>query len=258
MRLKITLCPVDKDQIILPIQYNEILQGFIYNSLERGLAERIHNFGFEDPKTKRKFKLFTFSRLLSLQKPLIKNGNIVFSGSFTFFVASPVKEFIQSLAQSILTREVLTLGKERVLLQSVEVMSPPRYQEKIYVRTLSPITVYSTFRKPDGKKITYYYSPFEEDFRKQIIENLNKKLRSLGREANFDGSIRPYRVSSRNQRIILYRNTVIKAWDGVFELCLPRELFEIAFTCGLGSKNSQGFGCIDVWEKRNNSKKEEV
>ncbi|MGC8993722.1 MAG: CRISPR-associated endoribonuclease Cas6, partial [Candidatus Aenigmatarchaeota archaeon] len=30
----------------------------------------------------------------------------------------------------------------------------------------------------------------------------------------------------------------------------PEELFPIAFSCGLGAKNSQGFGCIGIWRGR--------
>ncbi|MEZ0344475.1 MAG: CRISPR-associated endoribonuclease Cas6 [Caldimicrobium sp.] len=248
MRLKIKLSPLNKDGIILPIQYNEILQGLIYRSLEKGLSAKIHDFGFEDPKTKRKFKLFTFSRLLSSQRPRFNNGKIHFSGDLALVVASPVKEFIQSLAQSILMSEFITFGEEKALLQAVEVLALPNYQEKVFVKTLSPITVYSTLKTPQGKKKTYFYSPFEREFEDLIIDNLNKKLRALGNKGEFKGAVKPFRVGTRNQRVILYKNTVIKAWDGIFELSLPKELFEIAFTCGLGAKNSQGFGCIELWE----------
>jgi len=86
-----------------------------------------------------------------------------------------------------------------------------------------------------------------------IVENLNKKYRTLkGEDATFLGSVKPFKVSSHNQRIIIYEGTVIKCWDGAYELSLPPELFSLAFEAGLGAKNSQGFGCVEVWEGKGN------
>ncbi len=45
------------------------------------------------------------------------------------------------------------------------------------VKTLSPITVYSTLETPDGRKKTYYYNPFKADFKELIIKNLQRKAR---------------------------------------------------------------------------------
>jgi CRISPR-associated endoribonuclease Cas6 len=131
---------------------------------------------------------------------------------------------------------------------SVEVEPVPAYREKVIVKALSPITVYSTLMTPDGRKKTYYYNPFERDFQDLIIKNLQRKVRTwLGVESG-NGSIKPHRVSARNERIVIYKSTVIKGWDGLYELHLPPEQFQMAFDAGLGSKNSQGFGCVEVWE----------
>jgi len=155
------------------------------------------------------------------------------------------------MANHLIREQTIKLGKETFLIDSISIEAPPPYKEKVLVRALSPITVYSTLSTPNGKRKTYYYSPFEEEFETLVIENLNKKYRALtGKEASFSGSVKPFKVSSRNQRIVIYKGTVIKGWDGVYELSLPPELFSLAFEAGLGSKNSQGFGCIEVWEGR--------
>ena len=36
----------------------------------------------------------------------------------------------------------------------------------------------------------------------------------------------------------------IKGWEGRFKLKGPKELLQVALDCGLGAKNSLGFGCI--------------
>jgi len=253
LRLKITF-KADKDSpVIFPINYNELIQGFIYRYLDEYLATQLHEEGLKDPESRRKFKFFTFSRLIPLEKPRIEKSQIFFSSPIILVIGSPLREFIQSMANYLIKAETIKLGNETFLIESIAVESPPPYREKVLVRALSPITVYSTLTAPNGKKKTYYYSPFEEEFETLIIENLNKKYRALtGEEASFSGSVKPFKVSSRNQRIVIYKGTVIKGWDGVYELSLPPQLFPLAFEAGLGAKNSQGFGCIEVWQGERN------
>ncbi|GAB5047020.1 CRISPR-associated endoribonuclease Cas6 [Thermodesulfovibrio sp. TK110] len=247
MRLKIKFHHAEKPFITLPCHYNEAVQGFIYHHLEAHIAKKIHDRGFKDPETERRFKFFTFSRLIPDDGAQIKDGKIKLHGPLNLVISSPINDFIQSFAMNLMKAGEFVFAEEKMILTSVQVEAIPEYREKIYVKTLSPITVYSTLKTSDGRKKTYYYSPFEREFEKLVIDNLNKKLRALtGKEAQ-EGSIKPFRVNSRNQRIVIYKNTVIKGWDGVFEMTLPPELFTIAFDTGVGAKNSQGFGCIEVW-----------
>ena len=51
------------DNITLPVHYNHLIQAMIYQSLDDALAHWLHEEGFQCGK--RRFKLFTFSRLLS-------------------------------------------------------------------------------------------------------------------------------------------------------------------------------------------------
>lgn len=250
MRLKITFRSEKGHPAVLPANYNELIQGLIYHYLDEYLAAQLHEEGLTDPETRRKFKFFTFSRLIPLEKPRVEKSQIFFSGPIILIIASPLNEFIQSMATQLIKAENLRLGDETFLVESVSVEAPPPYKEKVLIRVLSPITVYSTLSTFDGKKKTYYYSAFEEEFENLILENLNKKYRALtGEKVSFSGSFRPFKVTSRNQRILLYKGTVIKGWDGLYELSLPPPLFSLAFEAGLGSKNSQGFGCIEVWKR---------
>ncbi|HEX30478.1 TPA: CRISPR-associated endoribonuclease Cas6, partial [Candidatus Poribacteria bacterium] len=47
---------------------------------------------------------------------------------------------------------------------------------------------------------------------------------------------------------VMYRDTVIKGWTGVYELDLPEPFFHLAYDAGLGAKNSQGFGMVEIIE----------
>jgi len=43
-----------------------------------------------------------------------------------------------------------------------------------------------------------------------------------------------------------YKNTVIKAYSGLITVSGPIEFLQMMVDSGVGSKNSQGFGCIDI------------
>jgi CRISPR-associated endoribonuclease Cas6 len=53
-------------------------------------------------------------------------------------------------------------------------------------------------------------------------------------------------VGKQDLRVLEYRGTVIKGWTGLYELDLPEPFFLLAYDSGLGSKNSQGFGMVEV------------
>jgi len=121
----------------------------------------------------------------------------------------------------------------------------------VLVRALSPITTYSTLFDAAGKKKTYYYNPWEREFSQKILENLQRKARAYygeGKELpSLDGAyIRPVKVSKKNEAIINFKGLWIKGWTGLYELNLPEPYFTLAYNAGLGSKNSQGFGMVEV------------
>lgn len=255
MRIRIQLVP-EKLPFVLPCNYNKIVQAFIYNHLDRSFAEKIHNNGYKDPEANRKLKLFTFSRLIPDRSPKIskEKGSIAFYGNIYLIVASPVSEFIQSFAENLLKTHQGYLGANAVNVSSVEVDAIPPYRESVLVRTLSPITVYRTNNTGGGRKRTHYYAPFESEWEELLMENLRRKVRICYGRDETDGSIRPVNVSLGNPRIVIYDGTVIKGWDGIFELKLPEKMFFTAFEAGLGVKNSQGFGCIEIFNPSSESR----
>lgn len=246
MRLKINFQNMTSNLTVLPSHYNYHIQGFIYHHLSDWMAKLFHDKGITDPITDRRYKMFTFSRLIPEGKFTVENKRLLIHGRINLTISSPFHDFIESIATKLINTQKFNIADQTFLVNSLSVEGIPQYKEQILVRTLSPITVYETHLDTNGKKITKYLSPFDKEFEKQIIDNLSKKLRALtGQEIN-NGSIKPVSVNEKNQKIIIYKGTVIKGWDGVFELRLPEPLFNLAFDTGLGSKNSQGFGCIEA------------
>lgn len=247
MRIRLTLGSA-KGRFALPRQYNEQIQGFIYRHLEERLATQVHDEGLMDPQGNRRLRFFTFSRLQGRWH--VAGNEMVFLGPVQFVIASPMNDFLESLVTHLMRQRNLQLGRQRIGLDAIEVELPVAPRRPMLVQALSPITVYSTFETAEGRRKTYYYSPWEPEFERLLLQNLQRKARIwYGREVPLEGYIRPFKVSPRDRHVVKYKGTVIKGWTGVYELDLPPELWEMAYHAGLGAKNSQGFGCIGVWER---------
>lgn len=249
MRLRIGLAAENRLSIELPIQYNYLLQGLIYANLEPALASWLHQRG--NAYGSRSFKLFTFSRLFG--KRSIGEGRIRFNGPFHFYLSAVDAEILGSLAEHLLKRPVVRLGKAECRVQEVGVEPEPEIDPTIPIRvqTLSPITAYSTLNTPDGRKKTYYYAPTEKEWSDALIANIGRKAKACGWASDTDsdlaeGWVHPYKVRSGDQRILNFKGTIIKGWTGLYEVKLPEPYFRLAYDAGFGAKNAQGFGMVAI------------
>lgn len=253
MRIEVTLnC---NSPITLPIHYNRIVQGFLYNSISDELAKKLHNEGFAYEK--RQFKLFTFSRIIGRYKLQKHDHTIEFSPPFKLFISSPIDRFVQELGNEFLRPESLHLSKNTVSVEQVNIQPMPDFSEEMKIQMLSPVTIYSTLQKADGSSKTYYYSPFESEFSELLEANLKKKASVIldGDEVSgYSFSIEPARVRNSDQKILTYKGFVIKCWMGKYKITGSPQLHKIAYDAGLGGKNSQGFGCFAVSEVLKTSK----
>ncbi len=231
-------------EIILPIQYNYHIQGFIYSHISPELGKFLHDHGFLFEK--RKFKMFTFSRLEGKYK--IMKDVIKFFPPFYLTISSPVDRFISEIGNKLLSNNNLELLNNRVYVSSIKVHPEPKIKDEIRIVTLSPIVVYSTLIKKDGKKKTYYYSPYEEEFVDLIDNNMRKKYEALYRKKIRARKTKIEVIGKPKEKVVKYRDTIIKGWMGKFILNGNRNLFKFAYDTGLGSKNSQGFGMFEVIE----------
>ena len=248
MRLTLTFEPLSGD-LSLPVHYNHLVQRMIYKSLDKAIASRFHEEGYAYGK--RRLKLFTFSRIFSDERVLdTRKKQIIFGKPARLKIGSVAIELLESLARHLVCQGELKLGDVQCRFISIEVEMPVAASGPLILRTLSPIVTYSTLTNAEGKKKTYYYNPWEREFQAKILDNLRRKWSALNREGSppsmGDAYIRPLRVTKRNEVIVKFKETVIKGWTGVYEVSLPEPYFSLAYDAGLGSKNSQGFGMMEV------------
>ena len=189
--------------------------------------------------------MFTFSRLEGHCRLDKDNKRFIYEGDITLHVSSPIEKFVEDLANTILTKGFIVLGRQTFKVAELAFPAKPAVKnKKLKIRMLSPITVYSTLMTYDGKKKTYYFSPYEKEFSALVNSNLKKKHFLLsGKNIKSDIAVKPLMVK---EVVVLYKGTVVKGWMGHFSLTGPRALIETAYEAGLGAKNSQGFGMFEV------------
>lgn len=238
IKLKITF-----DRLVLPINYNNIIQGFIYNNIsDEKFRNFLHNKGFKYEK--RSFKLFTFGRIEGNYRINKKESSISFESPVYLTISSVVDEFVNDFGNTILNEQELYLGKNRISIESMEAENKQINKNVIRVNMLSPAVTYSTVNL-HGHKRTIYHSPGDELFKKLTYENLKKKYSIVyGEEIEDDSfNIIPKKVRSV---ITKYKGFIIKGWLGELEIQGNKKLLKLAYDVGLASKNSQGFGCFEI------------
>lgn len=229
--------------IVLPIHYNHIVQGFIYNNIDEELASFLHNKGYISRG--RTFKLFTFSNILKRGRKIKEKFN--FGKEISILVSSPLDDFCKSIANSMLQNDNLVLGKNNLKVEQIELFNEKIEKEEISIETLSPIVIYSTLFKADGKKFTHYYRTRENEFEKLIGENLIKKYNAFyGADIKLKKNIEIVSKGAVRQNLIYYKNFIVKGESGKFIIKGDNRLLQMGLAAGFGGKNSQGFGCVKL------------
>lgn len=248
MRIRITFS--SENPVVLPVHYNHIIQGMIYSNLTQEFAGFLHERGF--PWGNRKFKLFTFSRLDGRFK-ITEKGQIEIFPPFGLIVSSPIERFLRELVGGLLKNDNLSLLGQRIGLENVKVYDTPKEafsSKSVKIKMISPLVVYKTLVE-GSKKRTLYLTPLQEEFMELLRKNLLKKYAILtGKEpGELEFEIKPASsLSEKYCKVIKYKDFTIKGWMGIYILKGDPILLKIAYDTGLGSKNSQGFGCFDILE----------
>lgn len=245
MRLKLRL-HFPKEHMV-PIHYNEILQAGIYSAMEPDLAKFIHDQGIA--YNERIFRLFTFSRLLGRYELSKDRRWIRFHEGCDLIVSSPLDEVLRSVASTLLKRPTMNIGFNLVSLTSIEAIMVSPVGSRVTVRVLSPIVAYSTLKRFDGRKYTLYREPRETEFSELVHQNLIRKAGALALwRGQPEGEHSEFRMVAKNtrQHVLKYKDFIIKGSSGVFKMYGDAKLLSLGIESGFGSKNSQGFGCVEI------------
>ena len=243
MRLCLSL-QAKKKNFVLPIHYNRLIQGAVYENISTELADFLHDKGYLH--NGRSFKFFTFSRLLGRYHLNRDRKQISFPEGAKLYISSPIKEFCTSLMGCMLGDGEICLGNLSLEVTGITAEKAEVSGESVGLNLISPVVVYSTFEKPGGGKYTCYFQPGENEFTRLLEANLRRKYEAFyGSEAP-GGRLTVEQLNRPRMNITKYKDTVIKGYTCRMRLNGPRELLQVAVDAGLGAKNPQGFGCVEL------------
>ena len=267
MRIKLTLKPKDRSCAI-PINYQYPLSASIYRILNHAspdYADFLHKKGYISPGGK-PMKLFTFSRIWC---PNIRRMGAILSIDYrrycTFQIASPMLEdFVQNFVIGLFQQQEIKIGGPhtvgRFMITQVETLPLPIFESETKFSCLSPIVV-STMHEYEGKLTPYYFRPDDQQLSEAIQNNLRRKFETIHNKSAADLSVlfepdQQYikdreKQGKRVTKKITIKEGDLEATDIIcvevpFTLKGSRELMEVAYECGIGEKNSMGFGMIEV------------
>jgi CRISPR-associated endoribonuclease Cas6 len=254
MRLRIRL-KLDRE-VVVPINHQHLMAGIIYQYLERAdahYASFLHDDGYaasEETEDRRRFKLFTFSPLRAARRRV--KGSLLYlgPGMADWLVSSPVERFLREYATGLLSMGEMRVGSVQLPIVSVESLPTPTIGERMSFTCLSPIvsseTVYA-----NGTRSTRYRLPDDPGFGEAVRQNLLSKCRALTGRLPQDDRLdlafdRDYfcRQESRGTKLIEFKGIYIRGAFAPLELRGSAELIRIGYECGLGEKNSSGFGMV--------------
>lgn len=238
--------------ITLPINYNHLLVGAIYRFLEESnpeYADFLHNEGYL--AAEKRFKLFTFSQLMA-ERRRVTGEQIHFRSTLTWFVSSPMEQFLSHFADTLLTEGRLPLSGHQLKIIDVTIPRVPRFQSEMEFRCLSPI-VMSAVREHDGKHRTHYCLPDDLQLSELICQNLIRKHEAIYGRTPQDKTLSfrfderyIHRKQGRVTRLVDFKGIKIRGILCPFHVSGSVALIQTGYECGFGDKNSAGFGMVEV------------
>jgi CRISPR-associated endoribonuclease Cas6 len=244
MRLDLTLSFSGK--LKLPYNYNNLIQALIYSHIQdESKRIQLHDYGYMVGS--KKIKLMTFSKLFG--KYELDKDFISFTSPIQLFFSSYDDSLTSEIAYNLMADQNMYLNGVKI---SVVSLKPIFFDENKYkhinyymIEMLSPVTVYHT--EKNHKKI--FYDPWDPLFSQNIAKNIFTKLKATQNEEANDQQffIRPNNIkNTRDEKIVYFKDTLIKAYYGIFTVKTTYKIMKLLYYSGLGSKNSEGFGSFRI------------
>ena len=257
MRFKLTL-KINREKYgdPLPLSYQYEASSAIYRILSNADKEYstwLHDNGFNlDPK--KKFKLFTFSRILGDYKIFKDTARIKYFGeAVEWYVSFLPERSTQKFIEGLFLNQTFEIGDRKSVVQfhikCVEAMPEPAYSEEMEFETQSPMCI--KLKNEDGR--IDYLSPKDVRAPYLIFNGL------LDRYKIFYGKALPCSpedckleiLTEPKSALIMIKagttaQTRVRGYQCRFKVKAPVEVMKIIYSSGIGVQTSVGFGCVEV------------
>ena len=233
MQLILTLQP-EKD-LIIPFNYNHQLQSAIYAKFREAGGAYIHDSGYGE---ERDYKSFVFGALKGAH--VTENRRFHFTGTVGLEVRSPVFELCDILQRSLEDNPCLRLFDTRLAVVGASLTNRHIPEGRRIFAANSPVTVYRT--EPDGQ--TTFFAPDEPEFVRHLLLNFRNKYTAIMDEEPEPVSIEI--LEPQRKIVTKFKQTWVNCYKGKYAITGSSRSLEFIYNAGLGVKNSQGFGMLDL------------
>jgi len=251
MRVKIHL----RGSGILPFDYHYHLSSAMYHYKEianRELAAKLHYSS--------NIKVYTFSEIIVPNRKIRKKEpkGIEILGDYSYIIyTSPIKEYVEAVVEGMLSEPTLRVGRLKFIIERIEVLETPDVSwGDVLFKTISPIVMYTS---SDGKKKdkplfpsdTRWYVNLEKNIKHSYEETYGEVPR--GKIVIETMHSKPKKYLFRKIENGKKKEGAIHAVHGHFRFQGTPELIRFAYESGVGERGAQGFGCVEVVNKEDNS-----
>ncbi len=264
MRFKITFNRTGRERM-LPMDYQYYLSAWIYKVFGKAdmeFARFLHAEGYV--LGNRRFKFFNYSPL-DLGKPVLWKERSLFemsSNNLSLKVSFRLGEAAEKFIIGLFTNQEAYIGDQynglELMVFQVERIGEAEIHPTMNYRAKSPVVI---SRKNEQDKYAQYLAPTDAEYEVLLRNHLLAKYVSLpqaeGMPVDFDFQFKLISdARSKLSTIKPYSPQQSKVRGYVFDFSIkaPEEIHQLIFSCGVGEKNSMGFGWCEVVEDYGNNK----
>lgn len=226
--------------IILPLAYNELVQGMLYSCWRERYPE-MHDAGFLGQWG---FRPFTFGRLEGRTEVDAKRRTIKLSDVVELEVRSPIEELMDELCMQLCSLQKVRLGAYELQLVNLTSVDRLLFPVRAIARFRTPVVAYE--RMEDGH--TAYLSPIDDGWFDLVQHQSTRRAEALGLDLDTTMQIIPLSETLRKQ-VTRFKATWVTGWLGDMVVSADPQLLAALWCLGMGTKCSQGFGMFDFVDK---------
>ena len=225
--------------LTIPYNYNYQLQSALYALLaETGESDFWHDKGFRYYDST--FKGFCFGKLKGNYRNDTEEKKITFEDTVSLEVRSPSFHFIDTFQRALENHPYIRLFDTRLDVAGAFLMNRHLDHETLIVQAVTPVIIHTTLE--DGHAI--YYGPDDESYFPRICRNAGRKYEAVTGEP--PGNIRLLPRGPFKKTVTRYKNLYLTGYTGTMELRTSIKTAEFIYNAGLGEKNAQGFGFVQI------------
>lgn len=233
MQLILTLRP--EKELMIPFNYNHQLQSAIYAKLREAGGASIHDSGYGGTQT---YKSFVFGALKGAHFTADKRFH--FTDTVQLEVRSPVFELCDILQRSLENHPFMRLFDTRLAVVGASLANVHISEGRQLFATNSPVTVYRT--ESDGQ--TTFFAPDQPEFIQYLLLNFENKYTAI--KGTKPEPVNIEILEPQRKIVTRFKQTWINCYKGRYAVTGSSPSLEFIYNAGLGVKNSQGFGMLDL------------